>query len=337
MISFKNDYSEGACEAILELMQAENREQHPGYGTDAICEEARKLILEQIDCPQAAVHFLVGGTQTNRIVIANTLRPYEAVIAVETGHINTHETGAIESSGHKVIAVAGKDGKILPEAIEQAVAAHPDEHMVKPAMVYISNATEIGTIYTEQELAAVSAVCRKLGLKLFVDGARLGSALTAQGNDLTLEKLAELCDVFYIGGTKNGALFGEAVVITNPELDCNFRYMMKQSGALLAKGWLLGLQFLGLFRDETFFKLAAHANAMADQIRAGLKKAGIPLLTETPTNQIFPILENKKMEALSREVAFETWEKADDTHTVIRLVTSWATTQEQVDELLRLL
>ena len=336
MISFKNDYSEGACEAILELMQAQNRTQHDGYGMDEDCEEARRLILEQIDCPTAAVHFLVGGTQTNRIVIANTLRPYEAVIAVQTGHINTHETGAIESSGHKVIAVPGKDGKILPEAIEEVVAAHTDEHMVKPAMVYISDATEIGTIYTEQELAAVSSTCRKLGLKLFVDGARLGSALTAKGNDLTLKKLAKLWDVFYIGGKKNGALFGEAVVITNPELDCNFRYMMKQSGALLAKGWLLGLQFVGLFRDNRFFKLAEHANQMADQIRSGLKKAGVPLLAETPTNQVFPILENQKVEALAKEVAFETWGKADDAHTVVRLVTYWATTQEQVDELLRL-
>lgn len=334
MISFMSDYSEGACREILDLMEATNCMQHTGYGMDELCEEARGLIRTLADAPQAAVHFLVGGTQTNRTVIAAALRPYEAVIAADTGHINVHETGAIENSGHKVIAVPNREGKLLPEEIEKAVLAHTDEHMVRPAMVYLSNATELGTIYQKEELQAVSAVCRKYGLKLFMDGARLGSALTCEANDMTMKDLARLCDVFYIGGTKNGALFGEAVVIMDPKLDDNFRYFIKQNGGMLAKGWLLGIQFAGLFRDDTFFRLARHANLEAEKIRQGLRRYNIPVLTESPTNQIFPILEDTKLQELEKEFAFTFWEKTDETHTAVRIVTSWATRTEDVEKLL---
>lgn len=329
-----NDYSEGACREILDLMEKTNSMQHTGYGMDEVCEEARARIRTLAEAPQAAVHFLVGGTQTNRTVIAAALRPYEAVIAADTGHINVHETGAIENSGHKVIAVPNREGKLQPEEIEKAVLAHTDEHMVRPAMVYLSNATELGTIYRKEELQAISAVCRKYGLKLFMDGARLGSALTCKANDMTMKDLAGLCDVFYIGGTKNGALFGEAVVITDPKLDENFRYFIKQNGGMLAKGWLLGIQFAGLFRDDTFFRLARHANAKAEKIRQGLRRYNIPVLTESPTNQIFPILEDKKLKELEQEFAFTFWEKTDETHTAVRIVTSWATKEEDVEKLL---
>lgn len=329
-----SDYSEGACREILDMMEETNCMQHTGYGMDELCEEARGLIRTLADAPQAAVHFLVGGTQTNRTVIAAALRPYEAVIAADTGHINVHETGAIENSGHKVIAVPNREGKLLPEEIEKAVLAHTDEHMVRPAMVYLSNATELGTIYQKEELQAVSAVCRKYGLKLFMDGARLGSALTCEANDMTMKDLARLCDVFYIGGTKNGALFGEAVVIMDPKLDDNFRYFIKQNGGMLAKGWLLGIQFAGLFRDDTFFRLARHANLEAEKIRQGLRRYNIPVLTESPTNQIFPILEDTKLQELEKEFAFTFWEKTDETHTAVRIVTSWATRTEDVEKLL---
>ena len=336
-ISFMNDYSESACYEILKLLLETNHRQYEGYGTDEICEAAKECIYREIGTKDAEIHFLMGGTQTNKTVIAASLRSYEAVIAVDTGHINVHETGAIENSGHKVVAVPGKDGKITPDEIEKAVLLHTDEHMVKPAMVYISDATELGTVYSKAELTAISSVCKKYGLKLFLDGARLGSALTSRGNDCTMKDLTEFCDVFYIGGTKNGALFGEAVVISNPEISREFRYQIKQNGAMLAKGWVLGIQFLGLFRDQTFYQLAEHANQMADRIRQCLKRQKMDLLVETETNQIFVILEDERLKCLEEEFAFTFWEKTDDTHTAVRIVTSWDTKEEHVDKLIQAL
>ena len=332
MYSFKNDYSEGALPAIMELLNKSNCEQTNGYGEDYFCEEAKKKIKDRLQYKACDVHFLVGGTQTNLTVIASALRPYEAVIAADTGHINVHETGAIEASGHKVLTVKGTDGKVTSEAVRKVVLDHEDEHMVKPTMVYISNATEIGTMYLKEELQELYATCKELGLYLFMDGARLGSALMAQNNNITWEDLCSLCDVFYIGGTKNGTLFGEALVIVNEELKKGFRYMIKQRGGLLAKGRLLGIQFLGLFENENFEKAAKHANNMAGKLQNAFIQKKIPLFISTTTNQIFPILTNIQMDILSKKYAFQIWEKLDNEHTAVRFVTSWATKEEAVEE-----
>lgn len=333
MYSFKNDYSEGALPAIMELLNKSNFEQTNGYGEDYFCEEAKKKIKDRLQYKACDVHFLVGGTQTNLTVIASALRPYEAVIAADTGHINVHETGAIEASGHKVLTVKGTDGKVTSEAVRKVVLDHEDEHMVKPTMVYISNATEIGTMYLKEELQELYATCKELGLYLFMDGARLGSALMAQNNNnITWEDLCSLCDVFYIGGTKNGTLFGEALVIVNEELKKDFRYMIKQRGGLLAKGRLLGIQFLGLFENENFEKAAKHANNMAGKLQNAFIQKKIPLFISTTTNQIFPILTNIQMDILSKKYAFQIWEKLDNEHTAVRFVTSWATKEEAVEE-----
>ncbi|BBK61484.1 amino acid lyase [Amedibacterium intestinale] len=332
MYSFKNDYSEGALPAIMELLNKSNCEQTNGYGEDYFCEEAKKKIKDRLQYKACDVHFLVGGTQTNLTVIASALRPYEAVIAADTGHINVHETGAIEASGHKVLTVKGTDGKVTSEAVRKVVLDHEDEHMVKPTMVYISNATEIGTMYLKEELQELYATCKELGLYLFMDGARLGSALMAQNNNITWEDLCSLCDVFYIGGTKNGTLFGEALVIVNEELKKDFRYMIKQRGGLLAKGRLLGIQFLGLFENENFEKAAKHANNMAGKLQNAFIQKKIPLFISTTTNQIFPILTNIQMDILSKKYAFQIWEKLDNEHTAVRFVTSWATKEEAVEE-----
>ena len=332
MYSFKNDYSEGALPAIMELLNKSNCEQTNGYGEDYFCEEAKKKIKDRLQYKACDVHFLVGGTQTNLTVIASALRPYEAVIAADTGHINVHETGAIEASGHKVLTVKGTDGKVTSEAVRKVVLDHEDEHMVKPTMVYISNATEIGTMYLKEELQELYATCKELGLYLFMDGARLGSALMAQNNNITWEDLCSLCDVLYIGGTKNGTLFGEALVIVNEELKKDFRYMIKQRGGLLAKGRLLGIQFLGLFENENFEKAAKHANNMAGKLQNAFIQKKIPLFISTTTNQIFPILTNIQMDILSKKYAFQIWEKLDNEHTAVRFVTSWATKEEAVEE-----
>lgn len=331
MYSFNNDYSEGACYQIVEALIKTNLDQSVGYGTDTICEEARNLIRLKVGCQSADVHFLVGGTQANLTVIASALRPYEAVIAVESGHINAHETGSIEATGHKVVVCDGYDGKVSVEGIRKAVVKHEDEHMVKPAMVYISNATEVGTFYTLKELQEIHDVCKELGLYLFMDGARMPMALVAEGNDVTLQDIAQLCDVFYLGGTKCGALFGEAVVIVNEQLKKDFRYMIKQRGGMLAKGRLLGIQFKELFKQDLYFDLAKHAVAQAQKIQAAMKAAGIPFVVETKTNQIFPILENSLIAQLQENYQFQVWEKLDDEHTAMRFVTSWATDEKAVD------
>lgn len=310
-------------------------ESNPGYGCDYYCRLAADKIRQAIACPQAAVHFLVGGTQTNMTIIDAALRPFQAVIAASTGHINVHETGAIEGTGHKVVTVEAADGKLTPALIQNVLDAHTDEHMVQPKMVYISNSTELGTIYTKAELTAISHLCRANGLYLFLDGARLGAALCAEGNDLTLEDLPRLCDVFYIGGTKNGALMGEAVVISHPTLAEDFRYQIKHRGGMLAKGFLLGINFDTLFTDDLYMKLARHAARLASRLRAGLKELQIPLLVDSPTNQIFPVLPNTLIKALDQDFSYEIWGKVDDDHTCIRLVTSWATTEEAIDAFLQ--
>ncbi|NLO88349.1 MAG: aminotransferase class V-fold PLP-dependent enzyme [Firmicutes bacterium] len=330
MYSFKNDYSEGAHPRILQALLDTNLIQEEGYGEDRFSRQAAELLRERMGCHDADIHFLPGGTQTNFTAIAAFLRPHEAVIAADTGHVCVHETGAVEATGHKVIAVAGREGKLTPSAIREVLDFHTDEHMVRPRLVYISNSTEIGTIYSRAELEDLSRFCRDNELYLYIDGARLGSALTARGNDLSLEAIAQLTDAFYIGGTKNGALIGEALVICRPQLKEDFRFVMKQRGAMLAKGRLLGLQFLELFRDDLFFALASHANRMAELLRAGLAAAGYRFLTDSPSNQIFPILPNSLIARLEQKYGFYVWSRVDAQHSCIRLVTSWATTEEAV-------
>lgn len=334
MYSFKNDYSEGACPQIMDVLIKSNMSQSDGYGLDEICDNAKDQIKCAVGRNDCDVHFFVGGTQANQTIIASILRPYEAVIAADSGHINVHETGAIEASGHKVLTAPNVEGKLLSEDVERIVKLHNDEHMVKPAMVYISNATEIGTIYTLKELTSLRNVCDVYGLTLFLDGARLGSALCAKDNDMTLQDIARLCDVFYIGGTKNGALFGEACIIVKDSLKKDFRYHIKQRGGMLAKGRMLGIQFLELMKDDVFYSLATHANECAQKLQMGMKDLGIKFYVETTTNQIFPIMDKALIDALSKEYKFQTWEEIDENHTAVRFVTSWATPMEIIHTLL---
>ena len=336
---FTNDYSEGAHPRILEALISANLSQNSGYGLDSHCEKARELILKECSGSGSvrsdlAVHFLVGGTQTNKTVIDAALRPHQAVIAASTGHVNVHETGAIEATGHKVIAIPHTDGKLTVPEIEKALAAHPDEHMVQPKMVYISNTTELGTQYTKKELEDLSHLCRRNNLYLFLDGARLGSALTSSANDVTLADLAELTDVFYIGGTKNGVLLGEALVIKNEHIKEDFRYFIKQNGALLAKGWLLGIQFETLFTDGLFYEMASHANEMAQMLLQGFAERGISFLAPSVSNQLFPIVDDELADILIKQWGGLCEKKIDENHTAVRLVTSWATPKEAVENLL---
>lgn len=325
MYSFKNDYSEGAHPNILNALLADNMRQMTGYGEDEKSLEATSLIRQHIGNPDAAVHLISGGTQTNLIFISAVLRPHEAVIAVDSGHINVHETGAIEATGHKVCAIAGDNGKLTPQLIDKVVTEHCDEHMVKPKMVFIADATEVGTLYTKAELIAISNYCKSHNLYLYLDGARLASALMANGNDLTMAELSSLVDAFYIGGTKSGALLGEALVINNPILQEDFRYLIKQRGAMLAKGRLLGTQFVELFKNNLFYDLAAHANQMAEVLTHEMSQLGIKFLTNSTTNQIFPILDNQVIAKLSTNYYYTPWSTYSDTESCIRLVTSWAT------------
>ena len=337
MIYFNNDYNEICHPAVLKKLAESAGVQNPGYGTDACCSRAADLIREKCAAPNAAVHFLVGGTQTNLTVIAASLRPHQGVIAADTGHVNVHETGAIEATGHKVILIPAPDGKVRPEQaakiVESQSLSMDAEHIVQPKMLYISNPTEYGTMYSLAELEALSAMCKENGLYLYVDGARMGYGLAAKGNDATLPDYARLCDAFYIGGTKVGAMFGEIVVIPNPAIAEDFRYLMKQRGGMLAKGWLLGLQFEALFEDDLYIRISEHADKMADQIRKTLADIGQPLYLPGDTNQIFVALPNSLLAELGKEFVFANWEKADDDHTVIRFCTSWATAQENVDKL----
>lgn len=337
MIYFNNDYSEGCHPKILEALSRTNFEQTPGYGEDAYCAAAAGKIRRLCGREDLAVHFLVGGTQANLTVIDAALRPHQGALCAATGHIHVHETGAVEATGHKVLTVPSDDGKITAQQVAQTVKAHREdssfEHMVQPKLVYISNPTELGTLYTRDELEALSQVCRENGLYLFLDGARLGYGLAARGNDVTMADIARLCDVFYIGGTKVGALFGEAVVIGNPALAEDFRYLIKQHGAMLAKGRLLGIQFDVLMQDNLYFDIAAQAVAKADQIRQVLDEAGVSYLVPGITNQIFPILSDRLLAQLSKSFAFTEQQRMDENHRAIRLCTSWATAQEQVDAL----
>lgn len=337
MYSFTNDYSEGAHPDILEAMMKENLNQQTGYGLDTHCLHAAGLIKQEIKREDVDVHFLEGGTQTNLLTISAALRPYQAVISAHTGHINVHETGAIEATGHKVLAIESPDGKLTPALIQKALDAHTDEHMVQPKMAYISNSTEIGTQYTRAELEALHHICKQNRLYLFMDGARMGAALTSPVNDLTLADIANLTDVFYIGGTKNAALFGEALVICNEALKPDFRFMIKQRGAMMAKGWLLGIQFEELFQNNLFYDTATHANQMAAQLKNALEAKGYSFASDSHTNQLFPILPDTLVEKLAREFTFNTDRRYDDSHTIIRLVTSWATTQQGIDEFIRAL
>ncbi|MGC8779290.1 MAG: threonine aldolase family protein [Anaerolineae bacterium] len=332
--NFFNDYSEGAHPTILELLAKTNLSQETGYGEDSFCREAAALLKRAIGNEGAAVHFVTGGTQANLIALSSLLKSYEAVIAATTAHINVHEAGALEATGHKILTVATTDGKLTPALVQEVVDAHTDEHMVKPRVVAISNSTEIGTLYRRDELAALAQCCRANGLYLYLDGARLGAALTGEASDLTLPELADLVDIFYIGGTKNGALLGEAIVINTPALQADFRFHLKQRGALLAKGRVLGLQFIGLFRDGLYFELARHANAMAMKLARGLAEQGFRFLAPPATNQIFPILPHGLIARLQESYGFYVWSKVDADHAAIRLVTSWATEEERVDEFL---
>ena len=337
MYSFTNDYSEGAHPKILEAMMKENLNQQTGYGLDTHCIHAAELIKKEIGREDVDVHFLVGGTQTNLLVISAALRPYQAVISTHTGHINVHETGAIEATGHNVLAMESPDGKLSPALVQKALDAHTDEHMVQPKLVYISNSTETGTQYTKAELEALHHICRQNQLYLFMDGARMGSALTSEVNDLTLADIASLVDVFYIGGTKNAALFGEALIICAEALKPDFRFMIKQRGAMLAKGWLLGIQFEELFQNNLFYETAAHANEMTSRLRKALIDHGYAFASNSTTNQLFPILPDPLVEQLSQTFTFNIDSNPDATHTVIRLVTSWATTPESVEAFIKAL
>lgn len=336
MYSFRNDYSEGVHPNILKTLTETNLIQTCGYGMDDYCSQAADLIRELCSAPEAAVHFLVGGTQTNLIVINSFLQDYECVIAAHTGHVNVHETGAIEATGHKVCTAYSPDGKVTPAMVESIVSANTTEHMVLPRLVYISDTTEIGTIYTKTELTSLRECCDQHGLYLYLDGARLASALTAPGNDLTLSDLADLTDAFTIGGTKNGLLFGEAVILSNDMPKEHFRWHMKQRGAMLAKGRLLGIQFHGLMSDGLFFEIGRHANEAALKLRDGMSALGYPFPTESPSNQQFPVLPNTIIKQLmDLGYLFEEDHVVDADHTCVRFVTSWATPIDAVDQFLK--
>ena len=340
---FQCDYNVMCHPKVLEHMNNRSQDTMLGYGDDEACASAAQIIRELCGNPSLSVHFLSGGTQTNLTVIAASLRPYQGVLAPVSAHINEHEAGAIEATGHRVLALPATLGKITAQQVEDAVALHystsgpAPEHMPQPKMVYISMSTELGTVYTLNELEAIADVCRKRNLYLYVDGARLGYALASVGCDVTMKDLARLCDVFYIGGTKQGAMFGEAVVISNHTLAEDFRYMIKRQGGMLAKGWLMGLQFEALLSDGLYFEIAAQANVMADQIRKALIEAGYQTPFLSATNQVFAILPDYVLDELGKEFLFTEWERVDDQRRMIRFCTSWSTKQEAVDQLCKAL
>lgn len=333
MIYLKNDYSEGCLPEVLDALTKSNFEATTGYGEDDYCRDAADKIRTVFGCPDVDVHFLVGGTQTNQTAISAFLRPWEAAVGTHLAHIATHETGSIEATGHKVLTAFAPDGILTPEMVRDIVAVHDSEHMVKAKLVYVSDSTEVGTIYSKAQLTALHDCCRELGLYLYLDGARLGSALTSPANDIAPEDLPKLCDAFYIGGTKNGALFGEALVIVNDALKPDFRYGLKQHGGMLAKGRLLGVQFGTLFTDDLWFNAARHANTLAARLQDGIVQKGYKLLVPSPSNQIFPIFPNELVEKLSEQFAFEV-QSEENGFTCIRLVTSWATKDDAVDAFL---
>ena len=340
MLFFENDYGEGAHPAVLAHLAETNMEHLSGYGVDPYCASAKEKILNACGCPGGNVFFLVGGTQTNAVVIGSLLRRHVGVVAANSGHVSVHEAGAIEYTGHKVLEIGQENGKInageLRAYMERFYGDGNHEHMVFPGMVYISHPTEYGTLYTKAELEAISGVCRAWKIPLYVDGARLGYGLASRETDVTLEDMARYADVFYIGGTKVGALCGEAVVFPHGA-PVYFMTMVKQQGALLAKGRLLGAQFDALFTDNLYLQISKNAIQTADRLKQALKEKNYQLLLDSPTNQIFVILEDEKLEELKKHVRYSFWEKSDDTHTVIRLATSWATTMEDVEKLIEIL
>lgn len=337
MISFENDYNTGAHPKILERLMQTNMEPLSGYGTDKYCQSAADKIKNACNCPQAQIHFLVGGTQTNAVVISSMLSSFEGVVAADTGHVSLHEAGAIECTGHKVLNVPNHQGKIdgdeLKEYLETFFNDDNREHMVFPGMVYISHPTEYGTLYSKAELVHIEKICKEFNIPLYIDGARLGYGLMSKETDVTLADIAALCDVFYIGGTKMGALCGEAVVFTRNNSPKHFTTIVKQHGALLAKGRLLGVQFDALFTDNLYGEIGAHGIEMAMLLKDMLKEKGCDFYLESPTNQQFVILENRVLEKLKKEVAFSFWEKADESHTVVRFATGWSTTREDIEKL----
>ena len=341
MISFESDYIAGAHPRIMERLTETNLESLSGYGSDPYCESARRKIREACECPQAEVFFLVGGTQTNSVVISAMLREYEGVIAAQTGHVSTHEAGAVENTGHKVLEVSQTDGKIAPHVLrrylEEFYQDQNHDHMVFPGMVYISYPTECGTLYTKRELQDIHGICRSFHIPLFIDGARLGYGLMSRESDMSLADIARLCDVFYIGGTKVGALCGEAVVFPENNMPEHFVTTVKRHGALLAKGRLLGVQFDTLFTDGLYFEISRHAIDAAEQLKQIMRDAGLKFYRESPTNQQFVILEDNILDKLKDQVAFSFWEKYDETHTVVRFATSWSTTREDLDRLKEIL
>ncbi|MDE7130789.1 MAG: low specificity L-threonine aldolase [Lachnospiraceae bacterium] len=341
MLSFANDYSEGAHEKILQKLIDTNMESLPGYGSDRYCDSAKKKIKEACRCEDADIYFLTGGTQTNQIVIDSMLAKYEGVVAATTGHVNVHEAGAVEYTGHKVLGLPHTDGKLSAAEIgsymESFYGDVNHEHMVFPGMVYITHPTEYGTLYTKRELSDISAVCTKYHVPLYLDGARLGYGLAGEDTDVTLPDIAEYCDVFYIGGTKVGALCGEAVVFTKRNTPAHFMTLIKQHGALLAKGRLLGIQFDTLFADDLYLENGRSAIRMAGMLRNAFEEKGYTFYLKTPTNQIFIVLENTRMRELQDKVIFDFWEKCDENHTVVRFATSWATSEEDVKKLISML
>jgi threonine aldolase len=338
MYQFQCDYNEGAHQRILDRLIETNLEQTVGYGEDQYCARARETIKAVVGREDVDVHFLVGGTQANATVISSVLRPHQGVLCADTGHINVHETGAIEHSGHKVLALKHTDGLLAAETIREAMEEHlaedGPEHTVQPGMVYISFSSEVGTVYSLKQLEEISSVCREYALPLFIDGARMGYGLASEGCDVTIKDIANLADVFYIGGTKQGALFGEAVVIVNDNLKKDFRYFIKQNGGMLAKGRLLGIQFQTLFEDGLYFRTSEHAVRLALKIRDAFKAKGHGFLVESPSNQQFPILPNDVMERLAKDFRFSIWKKVDADHTAVRFCTSWATREEAVNALI---
>ncbi len=337
MIRFECDYLEGAHPEILKRLAETNMKQTIGYGCDEHCKNAAELIKKACNAPDSDVHFLVGGTQTNTTVICSVLRPHQGVISAETGHINVHESGAIEATGHKVLSLPSTDGKLTAKAVEEYLNNHANdlnrEHMVQPGMVYISYPTECGTLYTKQELESLYLVCRNGGVPLYIDGARMGYGLAANGYDLTLPDIAANCDVFYIGGTKVGALFGEALIINDKSLKKDFRYFIKQKGGLLAKGRLLGIQFEALFENGLYFEISAHAIDCANRIRKIFEECGYEFLSDSKTNQQFPIIPDNKLEILSRDFTYDYWCSMGNGKSAVRFCSSWATTKENLDTL----
>lgn len=337
MLSFDCDYVAGAHPKVLQKLVETNMESLSGYGEDVYCKSAREKIKKACGCENADVYFLVGGTQANLVIISSLLDSYEGVISADTGHINGHEAGAVEYTGHKIIALPNHDGKIFAEEIEKYIKTFYENdshsHMVFPGMVYISHPTEYGTIYSKKELGKIYEVCKKYEIPFFIDGARLGYGLMSKESDLTLPDIAKLCDVFYIGGTKVGALCGEAVVFTKNNTPKNFVTKIKQHGALLAKGRLLGVQFDALFSDNLYFEVSKHAIEMAEKLKSVLKEKGYQFFLESPTNQQFIILGNKKMDELRKNISFCFWEKYDEEHSVVRFATSWSTKEEDIEML----